>query len=193
MTWGHYATPKKGLPTTEQYYKELVGLWQEAADRYVLLNTEVDKHPFAGAPSRLYCWTSAMANFYTVINSHRPDKANVPRATYLDDGRIRAFMEGTDFHRMSPRSDLKLGSTRYVLANEPDSYIGYSPDASANMGLSKMPAGTYLLRWFDATNGNTVEQTVSVLAGDQSWPKPSGIGNEVALYVKRPPGSPGRN
>jgi len=143
MTWGHYATPKKGLPTTEQYYKELVGHWQEAAGRSVLLNTEVDKHPSVGAPSRLYCWTSAMANFYTVINSHRPDKANVPRATYLDDGRIRTFMEGTDFHRMSPRSELKLGSTLYVLANEPNSYIAYSPDASANMGLRQMQAGTY--------------------------------------------------
>ena len=49
MTWGHYSTKAKGLPPVEQYYRELVGHWQEAAGRYVLLNTEVDKHPTAGA------------------------------------------------------------------------------------------------------------------------------------------------
>ena len=62
------------------------------------------------------------------------------------------------------------------------------------MGLRKMRSGTYLLRWFDTTNGNTVEQVVSVPVGDQSWPKPAGIGKETAMYVKRLPGvaSPGR-
>ncbi len=185
MTWGHYATPQKGLPATEQYYKELVGHWREAAGRYVLLNTEVDKHPNAGAQSRLYCWTSAMANFYTMINSHRPDKANVPRETYLDDGRIRAFMEQTDFHRMAPAPELRFGGSLYVLANAPDSYIAYSNKASAKLGVRNLAAGTYLLRWFDTTNGRTVEQAATVSAGDAAWEKPADIGEEAALYVRR--------
>ena len=188
MTWGHYSTPKKGLPAVDQYYKELVGHWQQAAGRYALINTEVDKHPYAGELNRLYCWTSAMANLYTAMSSHRPDKKNLTRETFMDDGRIRAFMEGTDFYRMSPRSDLKLGSTLYVLANEPSSYIAYSPHASENMGLRKMQAGTYLLRWFDTTNGNTVEQVVAVPTGDLSWLRPPQIGKEAALYVQGLPG-----
>ncbi|MCX8038673.1 MAG: hypothetical protein N3D11_16790 [Candidatus Sumerlaeia bacterium] len=190
MTWGHYATPQKGLPTTEQYYKELVGHWREAAGRYVLLNTEVDKHPNAGAQSRLYCWTSAMANFYTMVNSHRPDKPNVPRETYLDDGRIRAFMEQTDFHRMATATELKFAGTLYVLANAPDSYIAYSNKASAKLGVRNLAAGTYLLRWFDTTNGRTVEQAVAVPGGDVAWDKPADFGEEVALYIRRLAGAP---
>ena len=103
MTWGHYATKDKKLPALEQYYEALVEHGQQAAGRYALLNTEVDKHPYAGAKSRLYSWTSAMANMYAANAYHRPDKNYVPRATFEDDGRIRMFMEGTGFHRMWPR------------------------------------------------------------------------------------------
>ena len=185
MTWGHYSTKAKGLPAVEQYYDELVGHGEEAGGRYVLLNTEVDKHPTTGAINRLYCWTSAMANRYTAMSSHRPDKANVPRETYLDDGRIRAFMEGTDFYRMTPRNDLKNGSTRNVLASDAGSYIAYSNSAAQDMGVRNVQAGTYLLRWFDTADGDTVEQIIAVTAGDQVWPKPPEIGPEAALYVKR--------
>jgi hypothetical protein len=185
MTWGHYSTRAKGLPPVEQYYRELVGHWQEAAGRYVLLDTEVDKHPNAGAASRLYSWTAAMANMYAANAYHRPDKAYVPRETFLDDGRVRAFMEQTDFYRMTPRSDLKCSSTRYVLASDAGTYIAYSDNVTQNMGLRNMQVGTYLLRWFDTTNGDTVEQVVAVTAGDQAWPRPNEIGPEAALYVKR--------
>ena len=193
MGWGHYSTfhfnkKKKDLPPVEQLYKELVEHVGEAAHRWVLFNMEVDKHPNAGAQSRLYCWTTALAGMYGAINSHYPSKNYVPRETFLDDGRIRTFMEGTDFYRMSPKSELKAGSTLYVLAYEPDSFIAYSPDASKNMGLCKLQAGTYLLRWFDTANGNSVEQITVLSAGDLSWPRPSGIGKEAALYVKRLPG-----
>ncbi len=188
MTWGHYSSPAKGLPNVEQYYKELVGHFNESAGRYVLINTEVDKHPYAGQANRLYCWTSAMANMYTSMSSHRPDKKYVTRETFMDDGRIRRFMENTDFYRMSPRNDFKLGSTRYVLASESGTCIAYSPDAAEKMGVRKMEAGTYLLRWFDTSTGTTVEQVVPVSAGDHSWPRPAGIGKEAALYVRRLPG-----
>ncbi len=94
-------------------------------------------------------------------------------------------MEGTDFHRMTPRSDLKNGGTLYVLASEAGSYIAYSNSAAQDMGLRGVPAGTYLLRWFDTVDGDIVEQVVAVAAGDQTWPKPPGIGPEAALYVKR--------
>jgi hypothetical protein len=185
MTWGHYATKDQKLPAVEQYYRELVDHWEQAAGRYVLLNTEVDKHPQTGAASRLYGWTSALANRYAANAYHRPDKNSVPRETFEDDGRIRTFMESTDFHRMSPRSDLRHGGTRYVLASEAGSYIAYTDDAAREMGIRNVPAGVYLLRWFDTTNGNTIEQVVTAAAGEQTWPRPSGIGPEAALYVKR--------
>jgi hypothetical protein len=185
MTWGHYSTKAKGLPPVEQYYEELVSHWREAAGRYVLLNTEVDKHPNVGAASRLYSWTAAMANMYTANAYHRPDKTYVPRETFLDDGRVRAFLEQTDFYRMTPRSDLKNGSTRYVLASNAGSYIAYSDHAVQDMGIRNMQVGTYLLRWFDTTNGSMIEQVVAVTAGDQAWPRPKEVGPETALYIKR--------
>jgi len=104
---------------------------------------------------------------------------------YVDDGRIRTFMEGTDFHRMWPKSELKYGSTRYVLASEAGSYIACSNDATADMGLREIAAGTYLLRWFDTASGHAVEQVIAVAAGDRTWSRPSEIGTEAALYVKR--------
>jgi len=184
MTWGHYATEDKKLPLLDKYYHELVAHGKQAAGRYVLLNTEVDKHPYAGAPNRLYSWTSTMANRYTAMSSHRPDKNYVPRATFEDDGRIRTFMEGTDFHHMWPKSELKYGSTRYVLASDTASFIAYTDDATEEMGLRHVPAGTYLLRWFDTRNGNIVEQVRAIPAGDQTWPRPARIGPETALYLK---------
>jgi hypothetical protein len=184
MTWGHYANEKKGLPSIERYYQELVEHWLQAAGRYVVLNNEVDKHPNRGAASRLYGWTSAMANMYAANAYHRPDKNYIPRETYEDDGRVRIFMEGTDFHRMMPRSDLKTGDTLYVLASDAGSYIAYSNNA-AKMGIRDMQAGAYLLRWFDTTNGDSVEQVVTVAAGDQTWPRPMQISPEAALHIKR--------
>jgi len=185
MTWGHYSNEKKSTPALDVYYRQMVEHWQASAGRYVVLNTEVDKHPQKGEPQRLYCWTSAMANMYAANAYLRPDKTYIPRESFLDAGKIRTFMEQTDFYRMSPKSDLKFGSTLYVLASDANSYIAYSNSATKNMGIRNMRAGTYLLRWFDTVNGNTVEQIVTVSAGDQAWPKPAETGAEVALYVKR--------
>ncbi len=116
---------------------------------------------------------------------HRPDKHYIPRETFEDDGRIRTFMEGTDFYRMSPRSDLKYGSTRYVLASSAGTYVAHSNDGSRDMDLRGMSPGIYLLHWFDTTTGNAIEQVLMVAADDQTWPKPPDIGTEAALYVKR--------
>ncbi len=194
MTWGHYSTKAKGLPAVEQYYKELVGA--RGGSRRPL---RAAQYRGGQAPDRRRRSTACiagprrMANRYTAMSSHRPDKTNVPRETYLDDGRIRTFMEGTDFYRMTPRSDLKNGSTRYVLASDAGSYIAYSNNAVQNMGIRNVQAGTYLLRWFDTVDGDTVEQVIAVTAGDQAWSKPPEIGPEAALYVKRLDGVVRRN
>jgi hypothetical protein len=108
-----------------------------------------------------------MANMYAANAYHRPDKTYVPRETYLDDGRVRAFVEQTDFRRMTPRSELKNGSTRYLLASNAGSYIAYSNNVTQDMGIRNLQAGTYLLRWFDTTNGDTIERVVAVASGDQ--------------------------
>jgi len=56
-----------------------------------------------------------------------------------------------------------------------------------------MPAagsGTCNLTWMDCASGAIVTQTgVVVPAGDNTWPKPSGFGNEVALSIRKTGGA----
>jgi len=49
-----------------------------------------------------------------------------------------------------------------------------------------MQAGVYKFCWFDcATDGEVTKENVTVTGGDRSWEKPDGIGNELAVYIKR--------
>jgi hypothetical protein len=110
-------------------------------------------------------------------------------ATLDDDGRLRHFMEQTDFFQMYSQDALAAGSTRWVLARPGESYIAYTCDYRGPMGLKDVPPGTYDLRWFDPQTGVQVEQpAVRVSSGTPAWAKPAGLGNEVALYVKRTDG-----
>jgi len=52
--------------------------------------------------------------------------------------------------------------------------------------LKNMLPGMYKFLWFDCVTGKEVTQEkVRVATGDQSWTKPSGIGNEIAVYIQR--------
>jgi hypothetical protein len=53
------------------------------------------------------------------------------------------------------------------------------------MGVKGLAAGVYDMKWFDTVDGETVTQTVTVPAGDDTWTKPDSLGNEVALYIRR--------
>jgi hypothetical protein len=114
------------------------------------------------------------------------DIANTEVNDLKDCGRLVRFMESTDFDRMAPRDDLAYGGTEYVLALPGESYIAYSSSLSGRIGLKGMLAGVYDFSWYDPTSGATVrEMNVSVAAGHQVWQKPTRIGREVAVYIKR--------
>ncbi len=89
---------------------------------------------------------------------------------------------------MTPRDDLRFGGTQYVLAKPGDSYIAYASALAGDIGLEERTAGSYDVQWLDCATGESVVQTgVSVGAGDQSWTRPAGIGNELAVYITRTP------
>ena len=114
------------------------------------------------------------------------DIANTPLSDLKDCGRLVSFFESTNFNGMVPHDELKYGGTEYVLAKPGDSYIAYTSTLSGDIGLKSMTAGTYKFRWFDCVNGKSITQMdVKVTAGDQTWSKPAGIGNELAVYIKR--------
>jgi hypothetical protein len=95
------------------------------------------------------------------------------------DGRVVKFMEQTDFHTMKPADHLAAGSAERVLAGPSGSYIAYTYECSAPMGVKGLTAGTYDLLWFDTASGATVRQTgVSTAPGDATWPKPNAVGGQ---------------
>ena len=153
------------------------------SDRFIVMKNETERFPRTEPQSRIYMWSCAMTGMHTLEAGHDV----LRRHKLLDaDGLIARFMEQTDFYKMKPRDDLAAGSTKWVLANPGHSYIAYTYSYSGPMGVRRMAAGTYDFKWFDTVDGDMITQTgVSVSSGDVTWTKPSSIGNEVALYIKR--------
>ncbi len=55
-----------------------------------------------------------------------------------------------------------------------------------SIGSKNMLPGVYKFHWFDcATGKEVVQEKMNITSGDQSWSKPSDIGAEVAVYIKR--------
>jgi hypothetical protein len=157
--------------------------WNDAAGRYNLNMAEANLHG-TGVTARRKNWAVAMGGAYVMV--YQWDIANTPISDLRSCGRLRRFMESTNFNEMSPHDALKHGGTKYVLARPGESYIAYASALSGNIGLQDMTAGIYTFQWFDVINGTTVLQNnVSVAAGDRTWKKPAGIGNELAVYITR--------
>ena len=114
------------------------------------------------------------------------DIINTQYSDLEDCGRLVRFMESTNFNEMAPHDELKYDGTEYVLASPGDSYIAYASSLSGNVGLKNMTEGFYNFKWYDAANGNIVNQiNVYVNEGDRKWAKPLGIGKELSLHIKR--------
>ena len=72
-----------------------------------------------------------------------------------------------------------------MLASPSHSGSAYTYAYEGAMGIKGLPAGNYLLAWFDTVTGRTVtHDNVSFAGGDAAWEKPPGFGGELALYVK---------
>jgi hypothetical protein len=96
------------------------------------------------------------------------------------------FFESTDFQQMSPHNELGFAGTQYVLAQPGRSYIAYASKLQGKIGLKNMQAGVYKFLWFDCAAGSEVtKESLTVAGGDQSWDKPDGIDDELAVCIKR--------
>jgi len=167
----------------------LTSAWTNTSGQKILNLAEVSDHAKQDrATVRRWNWAAAMGGASAVqvlwLGRASDDPAWNDPAKYDDCARLMDFMEGASLlNTLSPRDDLAQGATQWVLANSGAAYIGYSTNAGA-LGLKGMTAGTYRFRWLDIPSGTIVEQTnVNVSAGDQSWPRPPGIGDEAAVYL----------
>ena len=182
VTWLHVVPHKDDF---EKQHQEYLSFYKRDADKFVVMKNETYHHPRRGRSSRVYMWSCAMTGMHCLEAYHHAGDPKHEK-TLADDGRINRFMEQTDLHKMKPRDDLAAGSTKWVLANPPSSYIAYSYECSGPMGIKGVTGGKYDLMWFDTVDGDTVTQAgVSVSSGNVTWSKPDSIGTEVALYVKR--------
>jgi hypothetical protein len=151
----------------------------------------VNMSEFSGAGSgetlRKKIWAIALGGGYSMILGMDID--STPLSDLEICGRLVRFMEATRFHKMSPHDELARGNTDYVLAAPGETYIAYA-DAGGSLALSIM-AGTYAVRWYDPVTGNWYNEGTQTLdEGEQSFPKPGGMGDEAALYLVVPGAGP---
>jgi len=171
------------ITDADALHEAMVDTWKQAAGRYNLNMSEA-KDWGTGRELRLRCWACAMGGAYVMVLGM--DIASTPKSDLEDCGRLVRFFESTNFNEMSPHDDLAFAGTKYVLARPGESYIAYSPELQGKIGLTKLRAGIYNLRWFDCTIGREVmQEEIEVTGGSQSWAKPEGIGTEMAVYIKR--------
>lgn len=170
------------VPTADALHKGMVSVWKRAQGKYSLNMSEAADFG-TGGQAREKSWACAMGGAYVMILGM--DIASTAESDLQDCGRLVRFFESTNFNEMSPHDELRYGGTKYVLAQPGSSYIAYTPELSGEIGLKGMRPGTYKLQWFDCATGKGVLQSQTVAAGDQTWSKPAGIGDEVAVYIRR--------
>lgn len=184
VTWLHLVPHGDDL---EMQHREHLRYSRLDGARFVVMKNETFYRPYVQKQplSRQYIWSAALAGLHCLEAQHKADR---PNHAYLlrDDGLLAAFMQQTEFHTMKPRDELTAGSTKWVLANPGVAYIAYSYAVTGPMGVKQLAAGNYEVLWFDPATGKQVSQAVSVAeAGTITWTKPDGLGNEIALAIKR--------
>ena len=171
------------VDTAEQLHTGMLDAWKKATGRYSLNMSEAAGFG-TGAELRQKCWACAMGGAYVMILNM--DIANTPIEDLKACGYLVRFFESTDFNRMSPHDKLAHAGAQYVLADPGQSYIAYASNLKGEIGLKALEQGQYQLTWLDCATGKTITQNNLTLAtGDQTWPKPNEIGNELALYIRK--------
>ncbi|MBP7053056.1 MAG: serine hydrolase [Phycisphaerae bacterium] len=172
------------VETAEQLHAGVVQARREAKGRYSVNLSEAADWG-AGAESRRKCWACAMGGASVMVLGM--DIASTPASDLEDCGTVvRFFQMVADRSSMEPHDELAHAGTQYVLAGPGGSYMIYASKPQAQVGLKGMTAGTYSFRWLDCASGRTVlQESVYVPAGDGTWARPEGIGDEVAVYLRR--------
>jgi hypothetical protein len=184
VTWLHLLPHEADV---EAQHREALQYGAREAGRFVAMKNEtyyksyVQRRPL----SRQYMWAAALAGLHTLEAQHKADRANHVHLLQ-DDGKMRAFMEETDFYRMRSHDELAAGATKWVLAQPGQSYIAYSYTVTDTMGVKGLVPGAYDLLWFDAITGERHLQKNAKAPNETTlWSKPPTMNNEIALYVKR--------
>ena len=151
---------------------------------FVIYSESTSSRGNDGNDIRRHMWNIAMAGVQPMRLGM--DIAGTGTDTLKQCRYLQAFFEGTDFYTMSNHDELRHAGTTYVLADPGHSYIAYAENLSGEVGIRRMTSGTYTLTWLDCVSGTTVTQrNVTVAGGDRSFPRPRGVGEQCAVWIKR--------
>ncbi len=164
-------------------HSKVLSSWNNSAGRYHVIMAESIGHYSERTAARKLSWAAAMGGATVLV--HALDVASTPVEALEDCGRLRDFFQGVPFQGMAPNDAIKRGQTEYVFGAVDFGYVLYASNLTGSMGFAAPSgaAGPCDLVWFDCITGSTVVQSVVVVAGDNLWPKPGGLGSEVALAV----------
>jgi hypothetical protein len=160
----------------------LAGAFDRAAGRFGLMMAEATAWG-TGAEGRRKAWACAMAGAYVMILGM--DVASTPPGDLLGCRRLIDFFESTSFATMEPHDELAFAGTRWVLARPGEEYILYSDEPAGGMGVRGLPDSEWALLWYDAASGNVLGAPLLAGRGDLVWAIPTGLGQEVALHLRR--------
>lgn len=178
--------------TPDSIHAWLVEAWNLAGGRYNLNMAEYKTHDDLSQAGdregiRKNSWAMAMAGSYIMVLGM--EIIHTPVEQLQDCRRLQQFFESTNINYMAPHDELKHSGTEYVLAAPGYSYIAYSSENSGRLGLQNMVEGTYDMMWYDCVSGKSLlHKHTNIASGSQSWKKPPGFGDEMALYMTRSDG-----
>lgn len=157
---------------------------RKAAGRYQVIYSESTAMRKDNEGMRHHAWAVAMGGLMPMLLGM---DVNAPVETFRQCRYLQRFFEATDFYTMTPRDELKLGDSKYVLADAGRSYIAYSDQSIGGLGVRELPAGRCEITWLDCQTGATVHE-LKVLApgGDQLFQKPNTLGPECAAWIRFP-------
>ncbi|MGH7955405.1 MAG: Ig-like domain-containing protein, partial [Opitutaceae bacterium] len=156
----------------------------KAAGRYQIIYSENTSTETNVTEWRRYAWSIATAGMMPMMM--RMDIASTPVEILQQFRHLQRFFEATEFWKMSSHDELKSEGTKYVLADAGRSYIAYADAPAGSLGLKNLPAGRYVVTWLDCVTGKKVATEATVArAGDHSFAKPSQIGAECAVAIRR--------
>jgi len=171
------------VKTAEELHAGVVRARREAKGRYDLNLSEAADWG-TGAESRRKCWACAMGGASVMVLGM--DIASTADSDLRDCGNVVRFFQRVPLQGLEPHDELADGATTFVLAEPGERYVAYSWAPDGRIGLKQMPAGRYSFEWFDCVKGTFVSQaSVRVGPGNQLWSRPAGIGDELAVHIRR--------
>ncbi|MBF0432655.1 MAG: hypothetical protein HQK83_15325, partial [Fibrobacteria bacterium] len=181
---------QRGNITPDQVHSDMVNAWSYAKGNTILNMTELREHGYKDDDTqRQINWACALGGVSAVqvlwMGRFLGDRAGTNTQKNYDDCKLlNDFFEATDYNRMIPHDDLKLGASKWVLADTGTSFIAYARGSEGDLGLKNMVGGNYYLHWLDINTAQKIREQKDLEDGNNLIERPEGIGNgEVAVWV----------